>query len=125
MQLRRRLHLGRDTRALDRLSRDELQGVVAHEFSHLFRGDTRLNARVMGLLGGITFIGRTGLHAVRSARSSTRFRDRSRVLDGGVRLIMILGGLGLWILGVVGLVAPTTVNIVQNLRQMNGFAKVD
>lgn len=39
--------------ALETLSRDELQGVVAHEFSHIFNGDMRLNMRLMGVLGGL------------------------------------------------------------------------
>ncbi|WP_435581969.1 M48 family metalloprotease [Amycolatopsis thermoflava] len=39
--------------ALDRLSRDELQGVIAHEFSHVVNGDMRLNIRLMGVLTGI------------------------------------------------------------------------
>src|SRR5512146_1372095 len=42
--------------ALDGLDRDELQGVVAHEFSHVLNGDSRLNARLMGMLGGLTII---------------------------------------------------------------------
>lgn len=43
------------------LSRDELQGVIAHEFSHILNGDMRLNIRLMGLVFGIlclTVIGR-------------------------------------------------------------------
>jgi Zn-dependent protease with chaperone function len=42
--------------ALERLERDELQGVIAHEFSHILNGDMRLNIRLMGLLFGITAI---------------------------------------------------------------------
>lgn len=38
---------------LDHLTRDELQGVIAHEFSHVLNGDMRLNIRLMGLLFGI------------------------------------------------------------------------
>ena len=38
---------------IDQLSRDELQGVIAHEFSHVLNGDMRLNIRLMGLLFGI------------------------------------------------------------------------
>ncbi|WP_229720979.1 M48 family metallopeptidase [Dyella nitratireducens] len=38
---------------LDNLTRDELQGVIAHEFSHVLNGDMRLNIRLMGLLFGI------------------------------------------------------------------------
>ena len=42
--------------ALELLERDELQGVIAHEFSHILNGDMRLNIRLMGLLFGITAI---------------------------------------------------------------------
>ena len=47
--------------ALTMLKRDELQGVIAHEFSHLLNGDMKLNLRLMGLIFGIlclTVIGR-------------------------------------------------------------------
>lgn len=52
--------------ALDRLNRDELQGVIAHEFSHVLNGDMRINIRLIGLLFGILFlaiVGRTFLYA--------------------------------------------------------------
>jgi Zn-dependent protease with chaperone function len=48
--------------SLDRLNRDELQGVIAHEFSHVVNGDMRLSLRLIGVLAGITalsVIGRT------------------------------------------------------------------
>ena len=51
--------------ALEKLSRSELQGVIAHEFSHIFNGDMRLNIRLMGALFGIlmlSLIGRRVLH---------------------------------------------------------------
>jgi len=50
--------------ALDLLSRDELQGLVAHEFSHIINGDMRLNVRLIGVLYGIlslSILGRRGL----------------------------------------------------------------
>jgi Zn-dependent protease with chaperone function len=50
---------------LNELTRDELQGVVAHEFSHIFNGDMRANIRMLGLLHGILVIGLTGYWAVR------------------------------------------------------------
>lgn len=53
---------------LERLNRDELQGVIAHEFSHVVNGDMRLNIRLMGLLFGIlalAVIGRIALYAGR------------------------------------------------------------
>ncbi len=46
--------------ALERLNRDELQGVIAHEFSHVLNGDMRLNIRLVGVLFGILMIGLAG-----------------------------------------------------------------
>ncbi len=42
--------------ALVNLNRDELQGVIAHEFSHVLNGDMRLSTRLIGLLFGLTVI---------------------------------------------------------------------
>src|SRR5262245_7939637 len=77
------------------LTRDELQGVVAHEFSHILNGDMRLNIRLIGLIFGImalSIIGRILMHT--SGGRSSR-RDGSR---GG----MVLLGLGVLVLGLVG-----------------------
>ena len=46
--------------ALDHLSRDELQGLVAHEFSHIMEGDTRLNMRLVGMVFGLEMLFRMG-----------------------------------------------------------------
>ena len=47
--------------ALQQLNRDELQGVIGHEFSHILNGDMRLNVRLIGLLAGILLLGLVGL----------------------------------------------------------------
>lgn len=46
--------------ALEKLNRDELQGVIAHEFSHILNGDMRLNIRLIGVLFGILMLGLIG-----------------------------------------------------------------
>ncbi|MCL1635334.1 M48 family metallopeptidase [Luteimonas sp. SX5] len=46
--------------ALEQLNRDELQGVIAHEFSHVLNGDMRLNIRLIGVLFGILMLGLIG-----------------------------------------------------------------
>jgi Zn-dependent protease with chaperone function len=72
------------------LTRDELQGVIGHEFSHLLNGDMRLNIRIMGVLFGIvclTVIGRVLLYA----RGGNR--GRAPMLLLGVALLVI-GALG-------------------------------
>lgn len=48
--------------ALTRLTRDELQGVIGHEFSHILNGDMRLNVRLIGVLFGIQMIAGFGRH---------------------------------------------------------------
>jgi hypothetical protein len=53
---------------LDRLDRDALQAVVAHEFSHILNGDMRLNIRLLGLLAGITMLAELGAAPWRDAR---------------------------------------------------------
>ena len=84
-----------------RLTRDELQGVVAHEFSHILNGDMRLNLRLVGLLFGILMIalcGRLMLHAMFYSRSS-----RSSSNDKGGGKLALLGiGLALLIIGYLG-----------------------
>jgi Zn-dependent protease with chaperone function len=82
------------------LSRDELQGVVAHEFSHILNGDMRLNLRLMGVLFGILLIGLTGYILL---RSTTGYRTRDdRDDDGRGRNVLPLIGLALYVIGYIG-----------------------
>ncbi|MGH8221990.1 MAG: M48 family metallopeptidase, partial [Woeseiaceae bacterium] len=78
---------------IEHLNRDELQGVIAHEFSHIFNGDMRLNLRLMGVLYGILVLGILGYYLLYSASFSSRRRsnDRSRgaILALAVGLIAI------------------------------------
>jgi len=81
---------------LEQLTRDELQGVVAHEFSHIFNGDMRLNIRLMGVLGGILAIATIGrlLTYSRSSRSSDRDNGNNLALLGFV--IFAVGYIGVF-----------------------------
>ncbi len=82
------------------LSRDELQGVVAHEFSHIMNGDMRLNIRLMGVLYGILVIGMIGYFLLRSSLwAGAASRRNSR--DNSV-IVMVAGGVALMALGFVG-----------------------
>jgi Zn-dependent protease with chaperone function len=84
---------------LSRLNREELQGVIAHEFSHIANGDMRLNIRLIGVLHGILLIGLIGGFLLRSMR----FTRRSRSSKGGGAIAAIAAlGLGLWIIGYAG-----------------------
>lgn len=82
---------------LDQLSRDELQGVIAHEFSHVLNGDMRLNIRLMGLLFGILVLAVVGRRIIwfGGGRSSRRSGG-----SGGGQVWMI--GLALIAVGYIG-----------------------
>lgn len=81
------------------LSRDELQGVIAHEFSHIFHGDMRINMRLIALLHGILVIGLIGEFLIRSA-GNRNIRRSSK--DNSPVAIMALG-LGLLVIGYSGI----------------------
>jgi Zn-dependent protease with chaperone function len=82
------------------LSRDELQGVVAHEFSHILNGDMRINLRMIALNFGIMAIGIIGYWVMRLGFESA---GRSSKKEGaGAALGIGLVGLGLMIIGYVG-----------------------
>ena len=68
------------------LDRDELQGVVAHEFSHILNGDMRLNILLIGWLYGIMVIGLVGYHLLRGMRYSGRSNKK-----GGGLIFLALG----------------------------------
>ncbi|EKD28102.1 MAG: hypothetical protein ACD_79C00429G0003 [uncultured bacterium] len=86
--------------ALNNLNRDELQGVIAHEFSHIFNGDMRLNGKLIGILHGILLIGVIGMTILRTL-SRSRPRKSSGKGDAGIVVFMFLG-VALWIIGYVG-----------------------
>jgi Zn-dependent protease with chaperone function len=80
--------IGVTSGALTELTRDELQGVVAHEFSHILNGDMRLNLRLMGLLHGILLIGLTGYWLLRSGGRGNR-KGNGPVLLAGLAFLII------------------------------------
>ncbi|MCL4744191.1 MAG: M48 family metallopeptidase [Burkholderiaceae bacterium] len=89
--------LGITQGAIEQLSRDQLQGVIAHEFSHIFNGDMRLNIRLMGALNGILILGILGYYLMRS----TSFSGRRRGNDNSGAAILALG-IGLMAIGFAG-----------------------
>jgi Zn-dependent protease with chaperone function len=83
---------------LELLDRDELQGVIAHEFSHILNGDMRLNIRMMGVLFGIMVLGIIGRLVLRGGYHSGLVSSRR---NKGAPAIMAIG-LGLSLLGWIG-----------------------
>lgn len=91
---------------LQSLNRDQLQGVIAHEFSHILNGDMRLNIRMIGLLYGLLFLGIMGRTILRvisdisyhSPRRSSSNKDEK----GNPLAIIYLVAIALFVLGYVG-----------------------
>jgi Zn-dependent protease with chaperone function len=83
---------------LELLNRAELQGVIAHEFSHILNGDMRLNIRMMGVLFGIMVLGIIGRMILRGSHHTGLSFGRRGKSAGGIMMI----GLGLTILGWAG-----------------------
>ena len=91
--------LGFTEGCMRRLPRDELQGVVAHEFSHIKHGDMRLNIRLMGLIFGLmalVYLGwtiiRIGFHSAAMARKKEDAGGLALVLPG--LALVVVGGVG-------------------------------
>ncbi|MBK9654325.1 MAG: M48 family metalloprotease [Rhodanobacteraceae bacterium] len=82
--------------ALDRLSRDELQGVIAHEYSHILNGDMRLNLRLMGLIFGLLVLGLTGRKVLEHMRLGGSKKEGNAILLIALA-VMIFGYLGVFL----------------------------
>lgn len=81
---------------LEKLDRNELQGVIAHEFSHILNGDMRLNIRLIGALFGILVLALIGRRVFYHSHHLGRSRN-----SGGAAVLAV--GLALVIVGYVGL----------------------
>ncbi|NIC07940.1 M48 family metallopeptidase [Billgrantia bachuensis] len=85
--------------AIQTLARDELQGVIAHEFSHVLHGDMRLNMRLIALLYGILVIGLVGRMLLRGMATRRVVRGSRR---GNGHAVLLGAGLALMLVGFVG-----------------------
>ncbi len=85
---------------MTKLTRDELQGVIGHEFSHILNGDMRLNLRVGSIVFGILVLGLAGrglLWSLQNVRVSSREKN-----SGGIVAVMLFVGVALLLIGYVG-----------------------
>src|SRR5271156_563338 len=71
------------------LSRDELQGVIGHEFSHILNGDMRLNLRLMGIIFGILCLAIIGRVLLQTARGGGRSRGQNPLPLLGIVLLLV------------------------------------
>ena len=79
--------------ALHQLNRDELQGVIGHEFSHVLNGDMKLNLRLIGLLNGLLLLGLVGLRILAFGGGRSRDKNAAPILVFALAA-MILGFVG-------------------------------
>lgn len=84
---------------IEKLNRDELQGVIGHEFSHILNGDMRLNLRLASAVFGILVLGLIGRGVLWSLRGVRTSRGKN---SGGVVAAIIAVGVALLIIGYVG-----------------------
>ncbi|MFZ5724671.1 MAG: M48 family metallopeptidase [Pseudomonadota bacterium] len=84
--------------ALETFDREELQGVVGHEFSHILNGDMRLNVQLYAILAGILLIGSIGEFLMRSSGRVARDSDDIRAVP-----IILVAGTALMVIGYAGL----------------------
>ena len=84
---------------LEKLTRDELQGVIGHEFSHILNGDMRLNVRLTALVFGILVLGLAGRGILWAMRHTRGSRNKN---GGGVLVALALIGVALIIIGYIG-----------------------
>jgi len=87
--------------ALDDFSRDEMQGVIAHEFSHIINGDMRLNMRLTGVIHGIMLLSYLGYFLLRAGLFSS-FPGSGGHRRNGTALALPLIGVALTVIGAIG-----------------------
>ncbi len=81
--------------ALERLNRDELQGVIAHEFSHILNGDMRLNIRLIGVLFGILMLALIGRKVLQFGGRGRNSKGAGAVMVAAL-VAMVVGYVGLF-----------------------------
>lgn len=85
---------------VEQLTREQLQGVIAHEFSHILNGDMRLNIRLIAIVHGILLVGLIGYYVLRTAAATGGRRSRKDNEGGAIPLFLF--GLGLMVVGFAG-----------------------
>ncbi|MEY3042502.1 MAG: hypothetical protein RLZZ174_1584, partial [Pseudomonadota bacterium] len=88
--------IGLNRGTLEALSRDELQGVIAHEFSHIVHGDMGLNLRLMALLHGILMVSVAGRVLMHSRGGYGRRRDDAAQVIALGAALMVIGYCGVF-----------------------------
>ncbi len=105
--------------AIDRLKRDQLQGIIAHEFSHIAHQDVRLNIRLLGILSGIQAIAFAANYLIRIAIGPSP-KSAGSIPSGKLPLGMILAlifGVALWPIGQIGALFARLISLAVNRQR--------
>ncbi len=93
--------IGVTSGAVNSLNREELQGVIAHEYSHILNGDVKINLRFAGILFGLTVIYYIGEFLLRILGRGTRRRSGKKE-GGGLGAVLIIIAIACFIIGIIG-----------------------
>ena len=91
--------IGVNRGTVELLTRDELQGVIAHEFSHILNGDMRRNLRLIGILFGLQLLAIIGYYALQIVRYVPSSRNKG---GGGIVFVLLVVGIAFIIVGYIG-----------------------
>ncbi|MDR2341713.1 MAG: M48 family metalloprotease [Campylobacteraceae bacterium] len=101
--------------AVNLLERDELQGVIAHEFSHIFNGDMRLNNYIAGCINGITYIFAIGMEFIfPSVFDKYQGKDMREVFLGNGSPLLLICGFAMTFLGSIGMACASCIQLLMN-----------
>jgi Zn-dependent protease with chaperone function len=98
--------------AIDRLTRSQLQGIVAHEFSHIKNGDMRLNVQILGVLTGVQAITLAARYLLRLGMPNG---DQGKHPLG--MILALVFGAALWPIGQVGSLFATLIHLAVNRQR--------
>ena len=93
--------IGVTSGAVNSLNREELQGVIAHEYSHILNGDVKINLRFAGILFGLTVIYYIGEFLLRIIGRGTRSRS-SKKRGGSIGGVIVVIAIVCFVIGLIG-----------------------
>jgi Zn-dependent protease with chaperone function len=101
--------------AIDRLKRHQLQGIIAHEFSHIANGDMRLNIQILGVVTGVQAISFAARFLLRLAMPTTEKGSTGKPPLGTALALMF--GAALWPIGQIGALFATLIHLAVNRQR--------
>jgi len=98
--------------AIDRLKRNQLQGIIAHEFSHIINGDMRLNIQILGVLAGVQVIALAARFLLRLGMPNN---DKGKNPLG--MILAFVFGVALWPIGQIGSLFAKLIHLAVNRQR--------